>query len=71
MPRELRPRGRLSKREQEVYELLTLGRTNRQIAAALFISESTTKVHVKHIYEKLGVRSRAEALRADPDASID
>ena len=30
----------------------------------LFISLSTTKVHVKHIYEKLGVRSRLEAARA-------
>ena len=34
------------------------------IARALYISESTAKVHVKHILEKLGVRSRVEAARA-------
>jgi DNA-binding NarL/FixJ family response regulator len=34
---------------------------NRDIARALFIAESTTKVHIRHILEKLGVRTRAEA----------
>jgi DNA-binding CsgD family transcriptional regulator len=62
-PREARPRGHLSPREQDVVELLAQGRTNHEIAQALFISESTAKVHVRHIYEKLGVRSRAEAAR--------
>jgi ATP/maltotriose-dependent transcriptional regulator MalT len=64
MPRELRRNEGLSKREREVYELLIQGRTNRAIAKTLFISESTTKVHVRHIFEKLGVHSRAEAARA-------
>jgi DNA-binding NarL/FixJ family response regulator len=63
LPRELRPRGRLSPREQEVYELLIHGRANHEIAKTLFISTSTTKVHVRHIFEKLGVHSRAEAAR--------
>lgn len=63
LPRELRPRGRLSPREQEVYDLLVQGRTNHEIAKTLFISQSTTKVHVRHIFEKLGVHSRAEAAR--------
>lgn len=53
----------LSAREQEVCELLAQGRTNQEIATMLFISLSTTKVHVKHILEKLGVRSRVEAGR--------
>ena len=48
----------LSPREREVYELLCGGLTNRQIASVLFIEESTVKVHVHHIYDKLGVRSR-------------
>jgi len=61
MPRELRKTGGLSTREREVYDLLLQGRTNGEIAKTLFISESTAKVHVKHIFEKLGVHSRAEA----------
>jgi DNA-binding CsgD family transcriptional regulator len=62
MPRELRRTGGgLSTREREVYDLLLQGRTNGDIARTLFISESTAKVHVKHIFEKLGVHSRAEA----------
>lgn len=61
VPRELRRTERLSARELDVYELILQGLTNRQIAKTLFISESTTKVHVRHIFEKLRVRSRAEA----------
>jgi ATP/maltotriose-dependent transcriptional regulator MalT len=71
MPRELR-RGRegLSAREREVYDLLVQGRTNLEIAKTLFISATTVKVHVRHIYEKLGVHTRAEAAAsAAPDTS--
>lgn len=70
MPRELRRDEPLSPREREVYEHLIAGRSNKQIAQALFISESTTKVHVRHIFEKLGVHTRAEAahLRLGDDA---
>jgi ATP/maltotriose-dependent transcriptional regulator MalT len=63
MPRATSRRLKLSAREQEVCELLAEGRTNQEIATMLFISLSTTKVHVKHILEKLGVRSRVEAAR--------
>jgi DNA-binding NarL/FixJ family response regulator len=52
----------LSPREQEVLGLVARGLRNREIAAALFIAESTAKVHVRHVLEKLGVRSRAEAV---------
>jgi ATP/maltotriose-dependent transcriptional regulator MalT len=54
----------LSPRELEVYELIVQGRTNREISQILFIAEATTKVHVRHILEKLGVRSRVDAVRA-------
>ena len=64
IPREARKPMRLSPRETEVHELLAQGMTNEEIGKSLYISLSTTKVHVKHIYEKLGVRSRLEAARA-------
>lgn len=52
----------LSPRENEVLELLARGFRNREIAKALVISDSTTKVHVRHILEKMGVRTRTEAV---------
>jgi LuxR family maltose regulon positive regulatory protein len=64
VPRPARPKQKLTPRESEVHELLAQGLTNEEIANALYISLSTTKVHVKHIYEKLSVRSRLEAARA-------
>jgi DNA-binding NarL/FixJ family response regulator len=64
VPRPAKPKEKLTPRESEVHELLAQGLTNEEIANLLFISLSTTKVHVKHIYAKLGVRSRLEAARA-------
>ena len=56
---------RLSAREREIYDLLCEGLTNSQIAKLLFISEATVKVHVQHVFDKLGIRSRtALALNA-------
>ncbi len=51
----------LTDREREVLGLLVEGRSNRQIARQLYISEKTASVHVSNILAKLGVRSRAEA----------
>ena len=51
----------LTPREREVLALVSIGRTNRQIADELFISESTAGVHVSNILGKLGVASRTEA----------
>jgi ATP/maltotriose-dependent transcriptional regulator MalT len=53
--------GTLSPREQEVLELVRKGLSNKEIARILWITESTAKVHVRHILEKLGVRTRTEA----------
>jgi LuxR family transcriptional regulator, maltose regulon positive regulatory protein len=64
VPREAKAKTGLSPREAEVHELIAQGLTNEEIAKLLCISLSTTKVHVKHIFEKLGVRSRLEAARA-------
>ena len=51
----------LSPREKEVLSLLAQGLSNAAIGSALFISPVTVKVHVRHIFEKLGVKSRAAA----------
>jgi ATP/maltotriose-dependent transcriptional regulator MalT len=51
----------LSPREREVLALVADGRTNRQIAEALFISDKTASVHVSNILAKLGVANRGEA----------
>jgi DNA-binding CsgD family transcriptional regulator len=53
--------GALSNREVEVLRLLAAGKTNRQTAEALFISERTVARHVSNIFDKLGVSTRAGA----------
>jgi DNA-binding NarL/FixJ family response regulator len=57
-------RGPLTERESEVLGLLAKGLANKQIAAALGISEHTVKFHVSSIYTKLNVANRTEAVRA-------
>ncbi|MFM2136629.1 MAG: hypothetical protein RL021_2029 [Bacteroidota bacterium] len=52
----------LSKREKEILELLAAGFRNKEIADKLFISSHTVRSHIYHIYEKLHVKSRVEAL---------
>jgi non-specific serine/threonine protein kinase len=49
----------LSRREQAIATLVADGLTNRQIATKLFISRRTVETHVQHIFNKLGVNSRA------------
>lgn len=52
----------LSPREQEILQLVARGRENKQIARDLGISEATVKTHIKSIFARLEVRSRAEAV---------
>ncbi len=50
----------LTARQQEVFEQLAAGKTNKEIAAILFISESTVKYHVSQVLERLQLKSRYE-----------
>jgi predicted ATPase/DNA-binding CsgD family transcriptional regulator len=52
--------GGLSAREREVALLIAQGKTNREIAAALDISRSTTATHIGHIYNRLGISTRVQ-----------
>ncbi len=51
----------LTQREQEVLRFIVQGRSNKEISAALFISEDTVKSHLKVVFRKLGVNARTEA----------
>ena len=57
------PGGLLSDRELEVLRLLASRLTTTEIAGALFVSANTLKSHMKSIYRKLDVSSRADAVR--------
>ena len=56
-----RQRADLSPRELEVLRLLTKGRSNKEMAASLFVSEDTVKAHLKTLFSKLKVKDRTEA----------
>lgn len=57
-------RTELTERELAVLRLMCEGKANKEIGTALFISEGTVKTHVKNLFAKLGVNSRAEAVAA-------
>lgn len=59
---ELPPRDVLTQRESEILQKLALGYANKEIGAALGITEKTVKVHVSHILSKLGVYDRTQAV---------
>ena len=51
----------LSARETQVLRLIARGNSNKQIGTTLFVTEKTVEHHVTHIYNKLGISSRAAA----------
>jgi DNA-binding CsgD family transcriptional regulator len=53
----------LTPAERRVADLVAAGRTNAEVAAALFLAERTVASHLTHVYAKLGVRSRTELAR--------
>jgi DNA-binding NarL/FixJ family response regulator len=58
------PQASLSRREIEVLGLVAAGRSNFEVAADLFLSETTVKSHLAHIFSKLDVTSRTAAISA-------
>jgi DNA-binding NarL/FixJ family response regulator len=60
----------LSERELEVLAMIGSGRSNAEIAADLVISMATVKTHVRHIFAKLDLRDRAQAVVAARDAGL-
>jgi DNA-binding CsgD family transcriptional regulator len=54
------PAGGLTQTQHRVAALIARGQTNREIAAAMFVTVNTVQTHIRHIFQKLGVRSRTE-----------
>ena len=68
--RAMDPLASLTAREREVLQLVARGRTNKEIASALGISDRTVQTHTLHVYEKLGVDTRAAAAIAASRAGL-
>src|SRR4029077_19571872 len=58
-PKEL---AELTEREHEILRLIATGLSNAEIGRELYISETTVKTHVTHIFQKLGLRDRVQAV---------
>jgi ATP/maltotriose-dependent transcriptional regulator MalT len=62
--------GILSEREAEILRLITEGLSNQEIADRLFITLSTAKTHVRHVFDKLGVNDRPRAIAKARDLNL-
>jgi DNA-binding NarL/FixJ family response regulator len=64
IPRQDAPKGldELTDREREIFRLVAQGLSNAEIGKQLFISDTTVKTHVTHLFQKLGVRDRVQAV---------
>jgi DNA-binding NarL/FixJ family response regulator len=60
----------LTSREREILDLIAQGRTNAEIAARLFVSPNTVRNHISHIFAKLQVADRAEAIVRAREAGL-
>jgi len=72
VPREMREsveRPSLSTRERQILAMVVMGLTNQEIGGRMFLAESTVKSHLSSAYNKLGVRSRSEAVAVITDRS--
>jgi DNA-binding NarL/FixJ family response regulator len=58
-PREL---DELTAREREIFDLIASGLSNAEIGKQLYIGETTVKTHVTHVFQKLNVRDRVQAV---------
>lgn len=61
---------RLTRRELEILQLVSEGRSNRQVAEILWVTDQTVKFHLANVYRKLGVRSRFDAARWARDNGV-
>ena len=60
----------ITPRELEILEQIAAGRSNREIAEALFVSENTVKTHSSRLFDKLGAKRRTQAVQIGKDARL-
>jgi len=60
----------ITKRELEILELIAQGRSNREIAEKLFVSENTVKTHSSRLFDKLGAKRRTQAVQLGQEMGL-